>query len=267
MKAHGGIWNPYVYRPTDFKRTASHPVAQPKTSPPKAAVIANEPINTVSVAESLQPPNRESSSNNSSDPLWYLHALPPANNQAVLNDTLQGPAVQTFPMGQPTPAIQPKAEKPAPSEMHVLASEIKHGLKSLPRWLIITVAVFLAGMGLFTLIGGLVLLKLLFSQTKQQFGGAKTPDGMPYMTGVVPMYAHPDGSLNFGPANQAAQNGYASRPTYGQTSLLFEDKAAIQSQDYLKQSSPSVTQAVYNTTLVKFPASRKQRSMARKKAT
>lgn len=266
----GQVWNPYVYRPTDFQPVASKTVTRPivKKAPRIAVNTPDEPVSTVSVAESVQQAFGDQNSSpqptatgNASDPLWYLHSLPPSNAAQANGDNLQGPAAQLLPFGQ-TPANPVQVtEKPAPSEIKELTAEIRKGFQSLPRWLVITVAVFLGGMGLFSLIGGLVLLKLLFNQSRLSLD--KTQNGLPY--GVVPLYTAPDATA----ANNASQPGksaYASRPGYGPTSLQFEDKASIQALDYLKNNASTVTQAVYNSSLVKFPTSSKQRSISRKKA-
>jgi hypothetical protein len=240
----GGIWNPYVYQPSDFQKTASRKSIKLANLP----TAKNEPVSTVSVAESFQPPiSGQSNLKPTTDPLWYLHALPPSNE--TISDTLQGPASS----GLPTLSNNTQPSPAPPSEIKALTSEIRAGFKSLPQWLFITAAVFLGGMGLFCLIGGLVLLKVLL---KSSFGSDATANGMPYMTGMVPLYAAPEALL------PAKKGGATSRPSYGQSSLRFEDKVSVQAMDYLKGSSSSVSQAIYNTNLVKFPASRKQRSLS-----
>lgn len=268
----GQVWNPYVYRPTDFQPVASKTVTRPvaKKAPRIAVNTQDEPVSTVSVAESVQQAfgdqnisPQPASTGNASDPLWYLHSLPPSNAAQATGDTLQGPAAQLLPFGQ-TPANPVQVtEKPAPSEIKELTAEIRKGFQSLPRWLVITVAVFLGGMGLFSLIGGLVLLKILFNQSRLSLGNNAPPNGLPYS--VVPTHTAPD-TVKANNANQPDKSSYASRPAYGPTSLQFEDKASIQALDYLKNNASSVTQAVYNSSLVKFPTSSKQRSISRKKA-
>lgn len=253
-----GIWNPYVYRPADFQKTVSKPAGQ---TAKKQAAPLTEPVSTVSVAESVHQTFGDSNSRqNGGDPLWYLHSLPPGDETGLLEDNLQGPAAQLLPLGQnPLANVKPVGEKPAPSEIKELAAEIRNGFQALPQWLIVTAAIFLGGIGLFSLIGGFVLLKILFSQ-RQLLGNALQPTPT-----IVPLYATPDAGLDLMTGTQNAKSGYSSRPSYGQTSLKFEDKASIQALDYLKNGSSSVTQAVYNTTLVKFPASSKQRGMSRQK--
>lgn len=268
----GQVWNPYVYRPSDFQQPvnkAATPAPARKVAP-MATNPTNEPVSTVSVAESAQQFLGNSTSGSQqgtnaahNDPLWYLHALPPTNSE-VSQDNLQGPAAQLLPFGPaPLNTVAQTAAQPAPSEIKELTAEIRKGFQSLPRWLVITVAVFLGGMGLFSLIGGLVLLRLLFSQNKLNLSGNTAQNGLPY--GVMPLYTSPDAAALASNANQASKTGYASRPSYGPTSLHFEDKASIQALDYLKNNASNVTQAVYNSSLVKFPSSSKQRSISRKK--
>jgi hypothetical protein len=250
---HSGIWNPYVYRPSDFQKTAHKKLTKPAELP----TPTNEAVSTVSVAESFQPSvrgqaNLNTLENPSTDPLWYLHALPSHNE--VISDTLQGPATSGLPSINNN--VQP-SQPAAPSEIKVLTSEIRKGFQSLPQWLFITAAIFLGGIGLFCLIGGLVLLKVLFKST---FGSDAPANNLPYMTGMMPFYA-PSEAVFPATKKQNPTTSGTSRPSYGQTSLRFEDKVSVQAMDYLKGSSSSLSQAIYNTNLVKFPASRKQRSL------
>lgn len=275
--SQGQVWNPYVYRPSDFQPVANRATPRPggkKAASKVASAMANpqdEPVSTVSVAESVQQAfgdqnftPQTTKPGSTADPLWYLHALPPTNPAQANGDNLQGPAAQLLPpqnQASAANAVQTTA-KPAPSEIKALTSEIRQGFQALPRWLIITVAVFLGGMGLFSLIGGLVLLKLLFNQSRLNLAANPAQTGMSY--GVVPLYTASDvaTSTHIAPVTKS---GHASRPGYGPTSLQFEDKASVQAMDYLKNNAPNVTQAVYNSSLVKFPTSSKQRSISRKK--
>ncbi len=242
----GGVWNPYVYRPTDFQqeqqpvRKASKPV-QSYTTP------RTEPVNTISVAESIPEPQPEASAK--SDPLWYLHALPPA--QSVPADALQGPAnsieAQANPQGA-THTVQPV--KVGLSDIKELTSEVRKGFQSIPPWLVITVAVFFGGIGLFCVIGGLVLLKVLFTQARQSLGNGVFPANM----GLVQLYPHPAATESgvTGESETPEKSTHGTRPSYGQTSLKFEDKSAIKALDYLKESPVNVTQAIHNTRITRL---------------
>lgn len=266
----GNIWNPYVYNPSDFSRTANGvTLSRPARGVKKVAKstapmdFQPEPVSTVSVAESLQPAASQAPVQpaGNKDPLWYLHALPPANSAVTSGDNLQGLASQALPSAESAKA-NPAESKPEKVERFNLAEEFKAAFKTVPRWLVVTISLFLSGMGLFTLIGGLVLLKILFTQRQPLH------PNLPYVAGVVPMYAPPDTSLDFSASlKPRSKASYASHPSYGQASLRFEDKASVQALDYLKQNSASVAQAVQNAALVKFPATRKHRAMSQRKAT
>lgn len=99
------------------------------------------------------------------------------------------------------------------------------------------------------MIGGLVLLKILFTQTRQSLGNATAPVQLPYVTGLMPFYPPPAPTEPATPQEieTSEKPACASRPSYGQTSLKFEDKSAVKVLDYLKASPANVTQAIHNT--------------------
>ncbi len=189
----------------------------------------------------------------SADPLWYLHALPPA--QPMPADTLKGPAAST--PGQISSPSTPSASPPSKvglSEIKELGSEVRKGFQSIPQWLFITVAIFFGGIGVFCVIGGLVLLKVLFTQARQSLGhGAASPQ-LPYMAGLMPLYPPPATPEQAAPQESVAaeKSPHSSRPSYGQTSLKFEDKSAIRALDYLKESPTNVSQAIHNARVTRL---------------
>ncbi|WP_303672966.1 hypothetical protein [Vampirovibrio chlorellavorus] len=240
----GGVWNPYVYRPSDFQ--PEQPVRKASKPVPASPSLRAEPINTLSVAESMPAPPAGTATN--ADPLWYLHALPPA--QPMPADALKGPAASA--QGQTHSPNVTNVSQPAKvgsSELKELTSEVRKGFQSIPQWLFITVAVFFGGIGVFCVIGALVLLKILFTQVRQSVSNGNLPASIPYVTGLMPLYPAPGTAENTAPdeLNASGKAAYASRPSYGQTSLRFEDKSAIKALDYLKETPASVTQAIHNT--------------------
>ena len=240
--SNGTIWNPYVVKTTPVQ--------------PTRVATVNETPTTLSVAESNQ-----SSANSAppagKDPLWYLHSLPPVDTANLPADALQGeamnppfaPALEAAPEGtiEPgTPIVQVRSA----------FSDLKEAVQALPRWLLITAAIFLAGLGLFGLMGGLVLLRLLFNQARginnQQPAYALYPAAMMPQPEMAPV------------AVNEPKAGYASIPARPER-LKFEDKASVNAMDYLMDAPARVPEAVHNSVLLKFPGHRTnaQRQRAR----
>lgn len=250
------IWNPYVVKvPTVPAASSSaysqyHPIS---AAPRRMAVAANPdpPMNTISVAESLQATaNHNPSAATGKDPLWYLHSLPPASPNPLPGDSLTGPALQSKPAIAATPV---KASEHPVLQPRSISATLRDMVASIPKWLLMTLAVFMGGIGVFTLIGGLVLLRILFSQTRQQF----FPQPMMAYPAGMPVY----GVMPENPADLARtsvdKSGYASKPAL--PSVAFQDKASFNALDYMKESPGNVRQAVHNAVLVKFPSRKRQR--------
>ena len=267
VSGNGSVWNPYVVKAPAVPSiaTSAYSNYRPVNHSPAAAPAIHQalngdaPINTISVAETLQNGSSNAvrlNANNPADPLWYLHSLPPANPGA-LSDNLEGPAAQNLAAAISSPEVKatPSGNSPAQADGKGFNQSLKDAVSAIPRWLLITLAVFLGGMGLFSSIGGLVLLRVLFSQTKQHF----YPSGAP----LQPVDANPNpGEAS---ANRAGKSAYASRPNAPQ--LAFEDKTSISSLDYLKGSPSNISQAVQNTVLLKFPSHKKHRNSLKRPAT
>lgn len=247
----GAIWNPYVVKVPTVPAASSSAYSQyhPITAAPRrmtTAINPDLPINTISVAESL----RANTTNNPTpatgqDPLWYLHSLPPASTLPA--DSLAGPAIQSTPAKASTATQAPTHSVLQPRS---ISASIKDMMASIPKWLLMTLAVFLGGIGVFTLIGGLVLLRILFSQTRQQF----FPQSMMAYPSGMPVY----GTMPEAPAKTPSdKSSYASKPAL--PSVAFQDKASFNALDYMKESPGNVRQAVQNTVLVKFPSRKRQR--------
>jgi hypothetical protein len=148
------------------------------------------------------------------------------------------PAEQTKPE-QPQAQPQLAPERP----IH----EIKSSLKALPTWLWIALGVFLSGLGLFGLIGAAVLLKVLFVQAKPH---TMQPAFM--MADPVPMVV-PVVSSKPEPVRTTSKPAYAAPPRQ----VLFQDTTSVNALDYLKSNARSVPEAVQNTTLLRFPHTRR----------
>jgi len=254
------IWNPYA------TRAPKAVVAHEETTASKPSAAQVDPIHLTHVvpqASSLPfqgQPMPQMTANSSSgapaqDPLWYLHSLPPGNPNAIPNADLKTLAAQDAQLQaatKPASAAQAKPATPAPqpSYIHGLLKELKASFKSIPQWILITIAVFLGGVGVFTLFGGLVLLKILFERTRPQA-----------LTQPILVMENPGNTATPEPstASKPDKSPYATRPGHS-----FEDKSSISALDYLKGSPDSVATAVHNTTLLKFPTHRKHRSGLKK---
>lgn len=265
VSGNGSVWNPYVVKAPTVPTIATSPYSNYRPVNRQAApaihqaMNGDDPINTISVAETMQNGSGNASNagrhpaGNPADPLWYLHALPPANTGASPADTLQGPAAQNLAAAIASP--EAKTAQPTEKSSHTsgkaITQSLKDAISAFPRWLLITLAVFLGGIGLFSSIGGLVLLRVLFSQTRQHLmPQAFYPQGLP---------AQPaDANAADTATSKTGKSGYATRPTL--TEFAFEDKTSISSLDYLKGSPSNISQAVRNTVLLKFPSHKKHRS-------
>ncbi len=269
----GTVWNPYVVKqavkPQAVPKISNSPYSnyrpvarQPQRRTPQhiPPPIINEPINTVSVAESTHPvasgdfnnpdfnpnpappPLPGSTASNPLDPLPLLHALDGVNPAKMPFDNLQGLAQDNPFIGaiRPLPAIKTVPPTSVVVKSSLIA-ELKEAIEALPQWLLVTMGLFMGGMGLFMLVGGLVLLRLLFVQARQGF--------LPPQTIVLP----PGVQFATTDLNQAQKSPYASAPEPVST-VTFQDSASVNAMDYLKKSPSNVAQAVHNTALLKFPA-------------
>jgi hypothetical protein len=266
------MWNPYTVKPTPPARVAiahDFPQSTKQATGTEAQNNGNYGLSFSPVAEtappqaSVQPPSEK-------DPLWYLHALPPAdaNGTAITTDlkTLAAQDAKLQAALRPATAEVKTPVPPAISTSRSLMREIKDGFKSLPSWLIILSGVFMGGIGIFTLVGGLVLLKVLFAQARPQL--FTLPTGALFNEAQGAVTAGPSSgippSVSQSMDKTLRGNRLSPHPAnrYG-----FEDKSSVSALDYLKESSHSVPQAVHNAVLVKFPTSKKHRSGLKQKAT
>jgi hypothetical protein len=145
-------------------------------------------------------------------------------------------------------------------------ADLKEVVKSLPKWLLVLALVFFGGISLFTLVGSIVLMKILFAQMRH---GVANPMagamGMPqpymaYGPGFVPMGYDPAQMY----AAQGMKSPYATAPTE-RPQVSFKDTAAVNAMDYLKESPDNVSEAVHNAVLLKFPTQQKRKMGARKR--
>jgi hypothetical protein len=255
------IWNPYATRPPATKTVAAH--EETDTDKPESSTTALHLSHLPSAAvvpEQAQPFPQAAFGGAARDPLWNLHSLPPASPNGLPTTDLKALAAQDAKLeaaSKAAIAVQTKAPTAtaAPtSYTRGLLKELQASFKSIPQWLLITLAVFMGGVGVFTLIGGLVLLKILFVQARTQ------------VFTQLPLLQEP-----LAPGTGTPDKGqYASHPgqehhnRYGFERYDFEDKSSVSALDYLKGSPDSVTTAVHNATLLKFSTNRRHRNGLKK---
>lgn len=232
------IWNPYVVRNQPTEVTAE---AQQNSAATTRPATSGEPVSAISLAETPARPSAPPV-----DPLWYLHSLPPAEGlNTLLSDDLQGMAKAATQSAEPSKPKQAQAQpQPAPERpIH----ELKAMIKKLPAWLWITLGIFFSGLGLFGLIGAAVLLKVLFIQAKPQAMQPAFVMAQPMPVGLPDAPARPTA------APVQSKPAYASTPRQ----VLFQDTSSINALDYLKNNARSVSEAVQNSTLLRFPHTRR----------
>lgn len=295
----GTIWNPYVqatqvpspgktaysqYKPV--QTAAPRRAAQVHVPPP----IQDMPLTSLSVADPS--PARSATPAN---PNWYLNnALPAVDLSQIPLDNLSGlatdgifnPTVAAITDAPPTPATMEPPTSSSPSATSDPATAPWSTLfERLPLWLSVTGSIFLGGIGLFALIGGLVLLRLLFTQVR---AGQLIPVHTPMMSTPVPgaWIMQPPApsptphSTSYGPTEAAtavserpgtsaptplhdgAKSPYASKPA---TPIAFADTAAINTLDYLQGRSRQVEAAP--SAVLPFPTQRSRHTHRRPSAT
>jgi hypothetical protein len=236
------IWNPYVVgnRPTTEKDAKSQSEQTSGTKSPPSEHTTAELFPKAAVTDNRFPAVQPH------DPLWYLHSLPPAIPPVA--DNLEGLAKALTPDDKSSDSISPQVEEKikiisAPHPLHGL----KTAILSLPKWLLASVGVFFCGLGLFGLIGAVVLLRILFVQTQPSL--------------IQPAFVMPGAAMPYpqastvstGAVSSASKSAYATMPFVP----LFQDVSSINTLDYLKGGARTVPQAVRNTTLLKFPRMRR----------
>lgn len=296
--SRGTIWNPYVVKRSTSRRV--YALSRPSTRPQadsKAAISEATSDDSPSSAQpnALKATNRfanlsalsDASSSLTATP-WYLNPLPASSpnlfpagastgHQAVKpqSDLISKEAqtTQTKPAAKPTSGTQPKqASKQT-------ARSWKGMLLSLPTWLWMSLALFLGGIGLFGLIGSLVLLRLLFSQLRPVTYGtmpssaekpdAQAPHGIPNGVETPPStdmrsqqapFTYPKQTSGTGatPSLEDISNEEPrqTRPSHASVAGYFEDTATVNALDYMPQAPSSVSEAVHNAILIKFPLQR-----------
>jgi hypothetical protein len=243
------IWNPYVAHP----QTAQEVSETSSGNAGSSVKLPAEPISTVSVADSLP-----HSSAHPQDPFWYLHALPPATPLPVADD-MQGLAKATLLPQEVVSTDKQQSVQAAPAPVRS-ESELKSMLKALPKWLWIALGVFLSGLGLFGLIGAVVLLKVLFIQARPMQPAFIMADSSPVI--VPPAQPMP-------PKTASKTSTPVSKPVYTPPprQVLFQDTSSVNALDYLKAGTHSVSEAVQNTALLKFPHTRRMQNTGNKPKT
>jgi hypothetical protein len=287
--SRGTIWNPYVVKRSPVysapRKVTRHPAQiasdEPETASSQAGFstmkLSPTPERVASLAPAMPalPPVTMPLAPPTNDKLWYLHSLPPANPNVMPTDSLQGPAQPKAAVDAAagTPKTDEKTAKPpAPSEKSVVkkarstASTLLHALLPLPSWLWMALAFFLSGIGLFALVGALVLLKLLFSQLRPlSYGGLQQPM---FVYPVTTPYGARLSMPNVQPLPETkpafAKN---AKPKSSRKRLLpealqevkFQDTVSVNAMDYMKTVPSTVSDAVQNAILIKFPSQRTAR--------
>jgi hypothetical protein len=246
------IWNPYVIsRSSGAENTPDHKKEEtarqstvyeglPYVSPkhPPAEIVAKMP----SVYQETTAP-------------WYLKKKLPkafslpaieALGQPLFTDNgLHGNNSVPFIQNSPLPATT--ASTIAPQQQNVTIPTVSSQqsqrqpqpwFNRLPVWLMAMLGLFLGGVGIFTFIGGMVLLKMLFQQGKSFLESGQQPINP--MSKKVPNVLHPVDKPKIVLRNKK-QGLYATVPQ-----LTFEDKAHYQSIDYLRSDTKTIADAVRN---------------------
>ncbi len=253
----GTIWNPYVIRKTTAS-SGAHPLYKVVPQTERTETTSN----TLAQPEQAMYPTLPAVSAYPAptlphDPLAYLHALTPGAVPAVSGvgygkfPVVEGPlpnpaSIEGVPSIEDTsgngsvhltPQSAPKAQPPLS-----LWIQLTHAMRHLPFWFWLTGGLFLTGVGLFGLIGALVLLRVLFSQVKP---GTYMPAVYPFPmnSGITAM------DMPNSPDKQALPEPVTSTKTAPSEAELEKDKAAtayfkdtasVNALDYLNaRPSPS----------------------------
>lgn len=272
------IWNPYVVSNNTDGTTSKRPYipnSEWVSTPSQATAEAPRyPTQPYTVPEA---PRTISSSTPRPDPLWYLHSLPPANPQNAAQPS-QPLAFQHVPdLTQPLSAsdmANNPSLSPAPGavagninlDMGIVRT-VKQIFSQLPLWAYMLGGLFFGGIGLFALVGAIVLLQQLWQQLRQKpRTGQATLPAAGYYIPPHPAFFHSTQPVQ--PANPVAMqanHNVPQEPFYGGDiqPVQFEDTPGVNASRYLKDSHNDVRQAVQNTVLVKFPGNRTGRSSKR----
>lgn len=260
------VENPYV---GSLLRKQPRPnyLREQEAAPQPASSGSNDPaMTTLSVAESLHTnPTLETQPIAGNDPLWYLHSLPPFDpNQGLDSTNLAAAAKQDNAALTPsqTQAVQPAGTTVVTYESPL--SEAISMVKRLPKWLMVMIALFLGGIGLFTAIGSLLVARQLYHTLHQK------PQDVPFLySGLSPAIGVSAMSLSQQynlAATLAVSESTAQPPTKTEPEDVtrFSDTTAVNAMDYLKNTATGVQEATRPSTLLKFPTSRKSHMRAAK---
>jgi hypothetical protein len=262
--SRGTIWNPYV-----VKRSSSIYRAVPRRVTRRAEVATDSDAETGAPSRLALTPHASSLPmrlaletaepvSTMKDPLWYLHSLPSANSAQMPQDNLQGPAQQPPTLSQVVAAAS--GNKPAGEAVKVpekaktavqksRMTMLKQTVQSLPSWLWLALALFMGGIGLFGLVGAVVLLRLLFTQTRPMSYGSSIPQ--PALGYAMPPVMYSAGM----PLHGAVAMGMPIYPGMEVSEASdLSDTVSVNAMDYLKTSPENLSEAVQSATLIKFPA-------------
>lgn len=243
------LWNPYVVAKDE------HPVEAPAIkASTRAPHRASEPANAL-VALADAPSSRLKKSLGHGDPdgsgLDNLHALSPSLPTGLIRttDVSAAPDIQ-----------EPKAAtEKAPAEAATDSKASDSGKPAAPEsraetggfpWLWVILAIFIGGLGILGVIGALLLLRWMIAT-------GRWPLQMP---AAGPQLHTPAEHASAPPTSPPSGTTYADIPRDAFLNPVFQDRAAIRSQDYLKDMPDSIEQAVRNAVPQTFISRKKPRT-------
>lgn len=220
-----------------------------------------------------EPFQAETDKKSGADPLWYLHSLPTISSNEISSDGLSGPAL--IPGQNSDAGLSESVENKVASqtEKQVSVSKKPENLPKATRftvfrqvlaktspWLIMTLALFLGGMGIFGLAGGLVLLKVLFSYARQSLGQtnwnrplAEDPSAMSQVNQPRQSRSHFAMPYIESPKRYGLRQSSSVHVSKRTNRPAFVDTSSVVALDYLKTVPDDIGQAVKNISQVKLP--------------
>ncbi len=154
------------------------------------------------------------------------------------------------------PATEPVASVTSPG----LVQSIQESFSDIPLWAVILATLFFGGIGLFTLTGALLLMRILMSPALNRLVQPETPAMQSQLGRAV--FADSDLFSSFGEAEADLERTPGKRGSSpdGPDDTEppgFEDVARLKGSDYLIHSPDTVQEAVRNAVLLKFPSHRR----------
>ena len=291
-KSHHTIWNPYVVKRSGETPLVSHPMRLATASSPVDFTTAPSEQavsdwNALAAAQArVEQLNR--------DPLAYLHAVPPMAFNAippqfpVLTNNVPHPAsivpalaskspVGSAPDTKAKPLVTGSALKQQAVSSQLQPSPVQSGLSStLPRWLWLTLALFLAlflgGIGLFCLIGALSLLRLVFIRelpaSTKAVAAVSSSNALPFpnfLSQVQPLSAPLPGLFQtasvFLPEKPVIPYAFEQPGRIASRKMRFADTAVVNALDYTTRSPRTMSDAVESSLALRFSSRHAKQSL------